>query len=73
MKRKLHRQRAEFPPSVEARPATHFRPHAFETDSKPKDQGYTIPCGSATSSTRRGQLELSADAPEGAPLAPSRP
>jgi hypothetical protein len=53
------------PPEEGARPATHFRPHD-ETDSKLPEQAYAIPCGSATSSTRREQLESIAFAQEGA-------
>jgi hypothetical protein len=54
------------PPAVEARPTTHFRPRAFETNFKPTEQEYAIPCGSATSSTRQEQLEAIAFALEGA-------
>ena len=66
MKRKIRRRRTKAPPEVEARPATQNRPHAFEIDFKPTEQEYPIPCGSATSSTRREQLEAIVDAPEGA-------
>ena len=66
IERKVRRRRGESPPSVEARPETHFRPHAFETNFKPTEQAYLIPCGSATSSTRREQLESIAFAQEGA-------
>jgi hypothetical protein len=64
IERKVRRRRGEPPPEVEARPETHFRPHAFETDSKPTEQEYQTPCGSATSSTREEQLESIVNAPE---------